>query len=290
MIALSIGDPSVFGNMSPASSVQAALTAQITKHTEAGGASRHGYPPSTGYAFARAAVAQRFATAAAPLTENDVILASGCSGALELVMAALANPGDNILVPEPGFSLYLTICGNKGFEARHYPLMPAAEWQVDTVRLEALIDTHTKAIIINNPSNPCGSVYSRAHLEAIVAIARRHRVPLIADEVYANMVFAGQTFVPLADVCGDVPCFSVGGVAKQVRVPISNIFCACCCVRGSSQYVQLHSRLNLSFLNSFLLRRVHSTWYRVGDWAGRSCTIRMRTPRVPNKRSCNCRK
>jgi tyrosine aminotransferase len=112
LIPLSIGDPSVFGNMSPAPEVQAAVTLQITSHTQ-GGASRHGYPPSTGYVFARAAVAERFSTAASPLTADDVVLASGCSGALELVMSALADPGDNILVPEPGFSLYLTICGNK---------------------------------------------------------------------------------------------------------------------------------------------------------------------------------
>jgi tyrosine aminotransferase len=204
--------------MNPAPTVLAAVAAQIASHEQAGG-SRHGYPPSTGYAFARAAVARRFATAAAPLGADDVVLASGCSGALELVMSALGNPGDNFLVPTPGFSLYLTICGNKGFESRGYNLVPEREWEVDLAHLESLIDARTRAIIVNNPSNPCGSVYSRAHLEALVAIAERRRVPLIADEVYAHMVFAGQVFVPLADVCGDVPCFSVGGVAKQYLAP-----------------------------------------------------------------------
>lgn len=85
--------------------------------------------------------------------------------------------------------------------------------------MEQLIDDKTKAILVNNPSNPCGSVYSKEHLAAILAIAEKHRVPVIADEIYANIVFSGVQFVPMASLTDTVPILSVGGLAKQYMVP-----------------------------------------------------------------------
>ena len=85
--------------------------------------------------------------------------------------------------------------------------------------MEALVDDRTRAILVNNPSNPCGSVYSRSHLVALLAFASSRRVPIIADEIYAHMVFGDAEFVSLASLTRDVPLVLVGGIAKQYLVP-----------------------------------------------------------------------
>jgi len=88
-----------------------------------------------------------------PLTSNDVILASGCSMALEMCFRVLANPGENILLPQPcwGYSTWIVGCG---IDVRYYDLDPMKEWEVDLVHLESMINDKTKAILINNPGNP----------------------------------------------------------------------------------------------------------------------------------------
>ena len=82
----------------------------------------NGYPNSIGYESARKAVAEQYSSLQAPLAPEDVILCSGCSGAIEIALTALANEGDNVLLPNPGFSLYRTICDSKGIECRFYNL------------------------------------------------------------------------------------------------------------------------------------------------------------------------
>lgn len=86
-------------------------------------------------------------------------------------------------------------------------------------QLESLIDDKTKGILINNPSNPCGSVYSREHLTNITKIAEKYCIPIISDEVYANMTYFGKEFVPIASVTDTVPILTCGGLAKQYLVP-----------------------------------------------------------------------
>lgn len=85
--------------------------------------------------------------------------------------------------------------------------------------MASLIDGRTRAILVNNPSNPCGSVYSRAHLQDILDLADKYRVPLIADEIYGNLVFEGSAFHPLASLTASVPVLAVGGIAKEFLVP-----------------------------------------------------------------------
>ena len=87
---------------------------------------------------------------------------------------------------------------------------PEKDWECDLEAMEALIDSKTRAILVNNPSNPCGSNYSEEHLRNIVEVARRHNLPIIADEIYCGLVYDG-VFVPIQTVCGEVPILSVGG-------------------------------------------------------------------------------
>ena len=83
----------------------------------------------------------------------------------------------------------------------------------------SLVDDRTRAIVVNNPSNPCGSVYSRDHLQEIVDFAHRNRLPIIADEIYDDMVFADQSFVPIAEVSSQVPVLAIGGISKKYVAP-----------------------------------------------------------------------
>ena len=116
-------------------------------------------------------------------------------------------------------SLYRTICGRNSIQPRYYDLRSDRNWEVDLEQMESLIDANTAAILINNPSNPNGSNWSLFHIRAILAVAERHKLPIIADEVYADMVFEGELFYPFAAVSERVPIVVVGGIAKQFVCP-----------------------------------------------------------------------
>ncbi|KAK2550460.1 Tyrosine aminotransferase [Acropora cervicornis] len=213
MIALSIGDPSVFGNLDPCNEMVDSVVNCIKK------AKHNGYSPSTGYVKTREAIAAEHSYPLSPLTYKDVVLACGCSGALELALDVLLNPGDNVLLPKPGFSIYQTISISRGHEVRHYNLLPERSWEVDIDHLESLVDDRTRAIVVNNPSNPCGSVYTKKHLEAILEAAEKYMIPVVADEVYENVVFPGYKFYPLAQLSENVPILTCGGISKGYLVP-----------------------------------------------------------------------
>ena len=134
-------------------------------------------------------------------------------------MTGLLNPGDNILLPKPGFPLYQVICDAHKIQCKFYDLLPEKNWEVDVAQLESLVDENTKAILVNNPSNPCGSVYSKEHLEQILAVADHHKLPVIADEIYGDMVFGDNIFFPMASLTKTVPVVAVGGLAKKFLIP-----------------------------------------------------------------------
>lgn len=214
LIPLSIGDPTVFGNLQPPPTAITALQRLVAEGKS------NGYAPSTGTVAARTAIATRFGSSGPhPLTPNDVMICSGASGALHIAMDAMLDAGDNILLPKPGFSLYATIAGYLNVEVRYYNLLPERGWECDLDQMATLVDGRTRALLINNPSNPNGSNFTRAHLQQLVAFASRHRLPIISDEIYGDMVFAGHTFTPIADLSEDVPVVTASGLAKQYLVP-----------------------------------------------------------------------
>ncbi|GFW01858.1 tyrosine aminotransferase [Trichonephila clavipes] len=217
VISLSIGDPTTFGNLQPCPEITSAIVESVTS------AEYNGYAPSTGYRKSREAVAEYAFRPEAPLEPEDVILTSGCSHALEMCILGLANPGQNILIPRPGFSIYKTIAQSMEIETKSYDLLPNLGWQVDLAHLESQIDSQTAAIVINNPSNPCGSVFSKRHLKAIVEVANRNCVPLIADEIYEDFVFRGEEFHPIATLSTHVPILSCGGLTKNSKEVHSSI-------------------------------------------------------------------
>ncbi|XP_039707732.1 tyrosine aminotransferase isoform X1 [Pteropus medius] len=212
-IPLSIGDPTLCGNLPTDPEIIKALKDALDS------GKYNGYAPSIGYLSSREEIASYYHRPEAPLEAKDVILTSGCSQAIELCLAVLANPGQNILAPRPGFSPYRTLAESMGIEIKLYNLLPEKSWEVDLKQLESLIDEKTACLIVNNPSNPCGSVFSKSHLQDILAVAARQCVPILADEIYGDMVFSDTKFEPIATLSHNVPILSCGGLAKRWLVP-----------------------------------------------------------------------
>lgn len=213
MISLSIGDPTHYGNMLPPVEALEAIVEAVQLPTS------HGYAPSFGTLDARRAVAHFWSRTNYTLKAEDIILTSGCSHALEMCIDCMADPGDNILIPRPGFSLYVTLCQSLGIEPRFYDLIPSDNWKVDLEHLASLVDDRTRAVLVNNPSNPCGAVYTEEHLRKIIEVCERHHLPIIADEIYADMVFTNNTFHFIGMLSENVPILSCGGISKRFICP-----------------------------------------------------------------------
>jgi tyrosine aminotransferase len=158
---------------------------------------------------------------------DQVVIANGCSGALELALTALLDPGSVLLVPRPGFPLYQVIAESHGATVLHYNLLPEQGWECDLEHLEELMGMYergiVRGIVVNNPSNPTGSVYSDEHLRRIVKFCGRHHLPIVADEIYGDMTFGSAQFFPLAQVAwrmgNHVPVITASGLGKQYLLP-----------------------------------------------------------------------
>lgn len=200
----------MFGNLKPPHEVVEAFVQNVQSHKF------DGYAHASGYLSVRESVARKMGNG---VKAEDVIMASGGSGALEMIVNVLAESGDNMLIPSPGFSLYQTLLNHRGAESRYYKLQPEKNWEVDLEHMESLINSRTVAILINNPSNPCGSVYSKEHLEEILKLAEKYHLPIIADEIYGDLTWGKEAFHPLASLSVNVPVLTVGGLAKLYIVP-----------------------------------------------------------------------
>lgn len=207
------GDPTTFGNLKAANETIDAIRAAID------GGRYNGYAHSTGIVEAREAVCKYVEPHQGKVNANDVILCSGCSSSLDMCISVLADAGKNILIPRPGFSIYRTLALGHGIETRSYNLLPDRQWEIDLKQMESLIDENTAALILINPSNPCGSVFRREHLLDIIAIAEKYCVPIIADEIYEHFVFPGIEYHSVSSLSQNVPVLTCGGLTKRFLVP-----------------------------------------------------------------------
>ncbi|CAL4984126.1 unnamed protein product [Urochloa decumbens] len=153
------------------------------------------------------------------LSADDVYLTSGCAQAIEVVCSALARHGANILLPRPGYLFYHARAVFNGMEVRYFDLVPERGWEVDLDSLQALADRNTVAMVIVNPGNPCGNVYTHEHLGKVAETARKLGIFVIADEVYAHLTFGGKEFVPMGVFGSVAPVLTLGSISKRWVVP-----------------------------------------------------------------------
>jgi len=182
-----------------------------------------GYTEFQGMESGRAAVIKKFATKSHQLTTDDVFLTAGGSMALWASMNLLSGKGDNYLFPSPGFPLSLTIAQSMNLTPKLYHLQADNNWQADISEMEKLIDEKTKFVLVNDPSNPLGSVWSAEHKREIIELCIRKKIPLIADEIYEEMSYGthAPTFAELIkpDEVDKITVFKCSGLTKRYLAP-----------------------------------------------------------------------
>jgi alanine-synthesizing transaminase len=210
VIHLNIGDPIKEDFSTPPHMIEAIHRGMLEGDT--------GYSPSEGIASALGAI-QRRAERKHIGDIRQICVTSGAGEGIELALTALVNPGENVLVPSPGYPLYLAVLGKLGGVANPYFLDERREWQPDVADMEAKVDRKTRAVVVINPNNPTGSIAGEDTLGQVVELARRHNLLILADEIYDEILFAGQRHTSLASLAGGHPCVTFNGLSKSYLAP-----------------------------------------------------------------------
>jgi alanine-synthesizing transaminase len=178
----------------------------------------NGYAPSVGILAAREAVAAECGGRGMPMTPDRVVITSGTSEGIELALTALAGPGDDVLIPVPTYPLYTAVLAKIGARAVFYRTDPSRGWQPDVEHVRSLISPATRALVVIDPNNPTGATYSSEARAALVDLADLHNVPLLADEVYADLAFDGP--VPaIAALNPEAPVITFSSLSKAYLAP-----------------------------------------------------------------------
>lgn len=149
-----------------------------------------GYTPNLGIPSLRAAVAARVAQrTGAEVTADNVCITSGAVMGLTLAILALVDPGDEVLIPDPGWPNYRSAVILAGGVPREYALSPENRFRIDVDDLAAAVGPRTKMIIVNTPSNPTGAVFDHDAMTALAELAERRGIYLLSDEVYEDITF-----------------------------------------------------------------------------------------------------
>ncbi|MEO5565681.1 MAG: aminotransferase class I/II-fold pyridoxal phosphate-dependent enzyme [Luteimonas sp.] len=209
LIKLNIGNPGAFGFRAP-EHLQRAIADHI--------ANTDPYTHQQGLPAARESIAAFHRARGTPNASPErVFIGNGVSELIDLALRALLNPGDEVLLPSPDYPLWSAATILNDGRPLYYPCDPANAFLPDPDAIAALVTPRTRAIVLINPNNPTGATYPRALLERIVAIAERHGLLLMADEIYDGILYDDATFEPLAPLAGDLPCLSFGGLSKVHR-------------------------------------------------------------------------
>ena len=207
---LNIGDPITFGFQTPPHMIEAVERAMRDGH--------NGYAPSAGILPAREAVARELSSRGMPATPDRVMITSGTSEGIELTLTALAEAGDEVLIPSPTYPLYTAVLAKVGAKPVFYRKDPENGWLPDVREIERLITPATRAIVVIDPNNPTGATYPDSIRRGLIEIAEKHNLPLLADEVYGDLAYAGPV-PPMASLYPDAPIISFSSLSKAYLAP-----------------------------------------------------------------------
>tara|TARA_A100000164_G_scaffold289158_1_gene262331 strand:+ start:210 stop:1469 length:1260 start_codon:yes stop_codon:yes gene_type:complete len=210
VIKLNIGNPAPFGFDAPA---------HILHEVESNIKNSQGYSESKGLLAAREAVCEHYIQLKVPsLNPDDVYIGNGVSELVVMALQALINNGDEILIPAPDFPLWTAATSLCGGLPRHYLCDESAGWEPDLDDIRTKISKRTKAIVIINPNNPTGSVYSKKTLESLIELARNHNLVVFSDEIYDKILFDENHFHPTATFAEDILIVTFSGLSKSYQV------------------------------------------------------------------------
>ena len=209
IVSLNIGNPAAFGFRTP-ETMRLAMIENM--------AAAEGYCHQKGIFPAREAVVmQQQARGVTGVTAEEVFIGNGVSELINLVLRALLDEGDEVLVPSPDYPLWTAATTLNSGRAVHYPCRPENGFVPDPEEVARLVTARTRAIVVINPNNPTGAVYPRAVLEALARLAERHNLVVFSDEIYDQMLYDGAEFVPMASLVHETLCATLSGLSKIYR-------------------------------------------------------------------------
>ncbi len=209
IIPLNIGNPGVFGFRTP-ETMRLAMIENL-RASEA-------YCHQKGIFPAREAVVmQQQSRGVRGVSADEVFMGNGVSELIDLVLRALLSTDDEVLVPSPDYPLWTAAVNLNRGRAVHYPCRPENNFEPDPADIEALITSRTRAIVVINPNNPTGAVYSRATLEAIARMAEKHHLVVFSDEIYDQILYDDAQFIPMATLVHGTLCATMSGLSKVYR-------------------------------------------------------------------------
>ena len=210
MLYLNIGDPNLYDFVPPKHLVDATYQAMLKN--------LNGYAPSSGIKEAVDAI-EREAERKGITNVHDIFVTTGASEAIDICLTALVNDGENVLTPTPGYPLYTAIASKLQMMENPYYLDESNGWLPDIDDIKSKINDKTKAIVLINPNNPTGSLYTKENLQQIVDLALEHNLVIFADEIYDKLLFDGKKHISIASLNKDVSCITFGGLSKNYFVP-----------------------------------------------------------------------
>lgn len=210
ILKLNIGNPAPFGFAAPDEIIQ-----DVIRNLP----NAEGYTASKGLFAARKAIMHECQQLGIPNVDlEDIFLGNGASELIVMAMQALLNNNDEVLVPAPDYPLWTAAVNLAGGKARHYLCDEQSDWFPDLDDIKSKITDKTRGIVVINPNNPTGSVYSKDVLEAIVQLARDHNLIIFADEIYSKILYDDAVFHPMGRLAQDVLCVSFNGLSKAYRL------------------------------------------------------------------------
>jgi alanine-synthesizing transaminase len=211
ILYLNIGDPCKFDFPTPPHMIEAVHKAMLDGYNS--------YGESLGIAPAVEAIRHQ-AEATGFKDIQSIFVGYGSGEVIDSCLTALVNPGENVLTPSPEYPLYGAVLAKLGAEPNAYDLDEENGWEPDIEDIKRKVNEKTKALLLINPSNPTGAVYSRKTLEALLEIAREHNLVILADEIYDKLIYEpGAKHISIATLAQDVPIITFNGLSKAYLVP-----------------------------------------------------------------------